>query len=243
LETKGVKGEKQKLTHKKFAAFCEFTEESGSSILTIMAIKKFVKKPLDSLEAINQQQRHALVLQAWEAINSEREMESILATVANLLVPIVPFFGIAIIAPEARQGAPWAMHMVGAERHKGESQDDYIQRCTEIFTHQMLPNRPMNKRMISYEGSELEEAKKDYGVYVCNDLWGKDAWLPHEFKLAAAGINVYTSIPMEVRGNRHGVIVFSRRPMDPFTPDQVEILIDVSRASSRCQCSGKCGNR
>lgn len=190
------------------------------------------------MEAISQQQRHALVLQAWEVINSERELESILATVANLLVPIVPFFGIAIIAPEARQGAPWAMHMVGAEKRKGESQDDYIQRCTEIFSHQMPPNRPMNKRMIAYEGSELEEAKKDYGVYVCNDLWGKDAWLPHEFKLAAAGINVYTSIPMEVRGKRHGVIVFSRRPMEPFTPDQVQILIDVSRAISVAVANG-----
>jgi formate hydrogenlyase transcriptional activator len=191
-----------------------------------MVLKKSINKSLNSLEAINQQQRHALVLQAWEAINSERELDGVLATVAHVLVPIVPFFGIAIIAPEALQGAPWAMHIVGGERREGESLNDYIRRRGELFPPQLLPD----KKMISYQDSEIEEIKKSGETYVCNDLWGKEAWLPHEFKLAAAGINAYTSIPLEVRGNRHGVIVFSRREMSPFTTEQIEILTDVSRA-------------
>jgi formate hydrogenlyase transcriptional activator len=191
-----------------------------------MVLKKSINKSLNSLEAINQQQRHALVLQAWEAINSERDLDGVLAAVANVLVPIVPFFGIAIIAPEALQGAPWAMHIVGGERREGESLNDYIRRRGELFPPQLLPD----KKMISYDDCEIEEIKKSGETYVCNDLWGKEAWLPHEFKLAAAGINAYTSIPLEVRGKRHGVIVFSRREMSPFTTEQMEILTDVSRA-------------
>jgi formate hydrogenlyase transcriptional activator len=194
-----------------------------------MAIKKSQTRPAKAAkrsETGDRRQRHGLVLQAWEAINSERELEGVLAAVADVLVPVVPFFGIAIIAPEARQGAPWAMHVVDGGRQPGESMEEFIGRQQGVFSSRELPDKPV----IPYEGSELEEVKKVHLPYVCNDLWGKQAWLPHEFKLAAAGIQVYTSIPLEVRGKRHGVIVFSRRELSPFTPAQVAILSEVSQA-------------
>src|SRR5215475_15856838 len=79
-------------------------------------------------ESASHEQRHALVLQAWEAINSERELNRVLSAVADVLVPVVPFFGVAIIAPEARQGAPWAMHVVGEPKFEDESIDDVTER-------------------------------------------------------------------------------------------------------------------
>jgi formate hydrogenlyase transcriptional activator len=150
-----------------------------------------------------------------------------LAAVAKVLVPVVPFFGVAIIAPEARQGAPWAMHVVGEPKFEDESIDDVTERMRAKY-----PAHPhmAEKKLVQYAGSELEEVKKSSQPYICNDLLKKDEWFPHEFKLAAVGIRAYTSIPLLARGKGIGVLVFSRRKPDPFTPEQMAILVDVSRA-------------
>src|SRR6266498_1584147 len=100
---------------------------------TMNSANRAIKRS-SSIETASERQRHALVLQAWEAINSERELEGVLAAVADVLVPVVPFFGIAIIAPEARQGAPWAMHVVGVAKCEGESVDEFLARRKDIFS-------------------------------------------------------------------------------------------------------------
>src|SRR5262245_11497894 len=166
-------------------------------------------------ESASHEQRHALVLQAWEAINSERELNRVLSAVADVLVPVVPFFGVAIIAPEARQRAPWAMHVVGTPKHEDEGLDEFQGRIRERFP---APEPPPPKKMIPYEGSELAAVQSSSAPYICDDLLKKEAWLPHEFKLAAVGVRAYTSIPLQARGRRIGVIVFSRRDAEQFVP-------------------------
>src|SRR5215813_15237179 len=132
-------------------------------------------KPPNNTEPINQQQRHTLVLQAWEAINSERELEGVLAAVAKVLVPVVPFFAVAVIAPEARQGAPWALHIVDLPGGGDEDVDNVHRRLTGALP----PVTPTpQKKLIPYEGSELEAVKKTSQPYICNDLLKKDAWFP-----------------------------------------------------------------
>ena len=44
----------------------------------------------------NDEQRHALILRAWEAINAERELGGVLAAVSEVLVALVPFEGVAL---------------------------------------------------------------------------------------------------------------------------------------------------
>jgi formate hydrogenlyase transcriptional activator len=171
--------------------------------------------------------RHALVLHAWEAINSERELDRVLAAVADVLVPVVPFFGVAIIAPEVVQGAPYAMHVVGVPRGEVESLDEIQQRLAGT---RPSPEPATPRKLIPYQGSDLDEVHRAGRPYICDDLLEKDAWLPHEFKLAAVGVRSYTSIPLRVRGRRIGVLVFTRRDLDPFTSEQVIILTEVSRA-------------
>jgi formate hydrogenlyase transcriptional activator len=184
-------------------------------------------KGSDIVEPAGERRRHSLVLQAWEAINSERELDGVLAAVAKVLVPVVPFFGVAIIAPEARQGAPWAMHVVGEPKCEDESVDEVSERMRAKYSaHPQMAE----KKLIPYAGSELDEVKSASQPYICNDLLKKDEWFPHEFKLGAVGIRAYTSIPLRARGRGIGVLVFSRRKPDPFTPEQMAILVDVSRA-------------
>src|SRR5262245_53509760 len=183
--------------------------------MTTINSANIAAKGSDIVEPAGERRRHSLVLQAWEAINSERELNGVLSAVADVLVPVVPFFGVAIIAPEARQGAPWAMHVVDEPKREGENNDDVQERLTATFCARE-PTPP--KKRIPYDGSELDEVKRAGEPYICNDLLEKDAWLPHEFKLAAVGIRAYTSIPLQVQGRRIGVLVFSRRAAEAFTP-------------------------
>ena len=193
---------------------------------TINSAKGFADKP-KSVASISEGQRHSLTLRAWELINSERELQGVLEAVADVLVPVVPFFGIAIIAPEARQGAPWAMHVVGDDDCGEGSVDDRVQRMRSIY-----PAHPQiaEKKLIPYPESVLEGIKKSNEAYICNDLLEKDGWFEHEFKLASVGIRAYASIPLQARGRGIGVLVFSRLKPDPFTPEQMAVLTDVSRA-------------
>src|SRR5215475_2734097 len=128
------------------------------------------KKP-DGIEPVGERQRHSLVLRAWEVINSERELNGVLEAVAEVLVPVVPFFGIAIIAPEARQDAPWAVHVVGEQKCQDESVDDLVERMRSRY-----PAHPQmgEKKLIPYEVSELDEVKKAGQPYICNDLLAKE---------------------------------------------------------------------
>jgi formate hydrogenlyase transcriptional activator len=193
---------------------------------TMNSANRAIKRS-SSIETVSERRRHSLVLQAWEAINSERELEGVLAAVAKVLVPVAPFFAVAVIAPEARQGAPWALHIVDLPGGGDEGVDNVHRRLTGALP----PITPTpQKKLIPYEGSELETVKKASQPYICNDLLKKDAWFPHEFKLGAAGIRAYTSIPLQARGRGIGVLVFSRIKPDPFTPEQMMILVDVSRA-------------
>src|SRR5215813_10583553 len=141
---------------------------------TMNSANRAIKKS-SSIETASERRRHSLVLQAWEAINSERELDGVLAAVAKVLVPVVPFFGVAIIAPEARQGAPWAMYVVGAPEREGENIDDVQEQLTATFCARE-PTPP--KKRIPYEGSELDEIQRASEPYICNDLLEKDAWLP-----------------------------------------------------------------
>src|SRR5215468_9143280 len=142
---------------------------------TKRSAKRPVKKP-KAIEPASERRRHSLVLQAWEAINSERELEGVLAAVAKVLVPVVPFFAVTVIAPEARQGAPWALHIVDLPGNGDEDVDKVHQRLNRTLP----PIDPTpQKKLVPYKGFELEAVKKGNQPYICDDLLEKDAWFPH----------------------------------------------------------------
>ncbi|HZF38465.1 MAG TPA: hypothetical protein VE715_06565, partial [Blastocatellia bacterium] len=121
-------------------------------------------KTSNGAEAVSERRRHSHVLQAWEAINSERELEGVLAAVAKVLVPVVPFFAVAVIAPEARQAAPWVLHIVDLPGSGDEGVDNIHQRLTRTLP----PIAPTpQKKLIPHEGSELDIVKKAAQPYIC----------------------------------------------------------------------------
>jgi len=159
---------------------------------------------------MRKEERRELVLQIWEAVNSERELDGVLAAVARLLAPVVNFQGIAIVTFDRSKGRPFALHTV---EHAA------IARTT-------FEPRPS----IPYSGSELEKKLQSGAPYSCPDLLEKDAWLPHEFRLASAGLRAYAAIPLTVRGTRLGLAAFTRRAAQAFAADELALLAQVSRA-------------
>ncbi len=167
------------------------------------------------------EQRHALVLRAWEAINAERELGGVLAAVGEVLAPLVPFEGVALTAFEGDQCWPYAFHIVGSS---GESRS--AEEVWRAYAVHPLPVRPG----VPYEGSDLWRAHKAGLPYACADVLEKETWLPHESKVAAVGVRAYAACPLHVRGKGMGVALFCRGAPVAFTPQQLTVLADVSRA-------------
>src|SRR5215469_5648383 len=72
--------------------------------------------------------RERLVLQAWEAISAERDLQGVLSAVADFLVPVVPFAGIGIVSFEGGRHDLYALHIVGNPLYEGETLEEFHKR-------------------------------------------------------------------------------------------------------------------
>jgi len=141
--------------------------------------------------------------------------------VGEVLAPLVPFDGVALTAFEGEQCRPYAFHIVGST---GESRS-----AEEVWRAYAVNPLPVRSG-IPYEGSDMWREHRAGRPYACADVLEKEAWLPHEFKLAAVGVRAYAACPLNVLGNPVGVAIFCRGDAVAFTPQQLSVLSDVSRA-------------
>jgi formate hydrogenlyase transcriptional activator len=174
---------------------------------------------------INLERRRILVMRAWEAVSTERELQGVLEAITQVLVPEVPYDGVAIISFDGMNHDCYAAHIVCAPRHEGETLREYFDRLENGRPVVELPARPL----IPYDFVNWGRVDKA-AAYTCNDLLAKEGWYEHEFGLAAAGIRAYASIPMIVREKVIGKAAFSRISPMAFTDGDLAILRDISRA-------------
>ncbi len=178
---------------------------------------------LQAVKDPNLEQRQILVLRAWEAVSTERELQGVLEAITQVLVPVVPYDGVAIISFDGANHGCYTAHIVGFPRREGESLQEYFGR-PEFVRQVETPIRPL----IPYDPMNIK-LKMDGAPYACNDLFAKEAWYEHEFHLAASGIRAYASIPMIVREKLIGVAAFSRVEPKVFTDGDLAILQVISR--------------
>jgi len=168
--------------------------------------------------SVDDGQRHALVLRAWEAINAERQLSGVLAAVSEVLVPVVPFGGVALADLEGC-GA-YAFHIVGSPAEKRSVEEVWS-------AHAIHP--PPVRPGVPYEGSDLRRAHTAGRPYACSDVFEKNVWLPHESMLAAVGVRAYVACPLRVLGKPLGAAIFCLGAPTAFSPEQLAVLSDVSR--------------
>jgi formate hydrogenlyase transcriptional activator len=160
---------------------------------------------------------HALVLQAWEAINAERELRGMLAAVVDLIRPVVPVNSLGIVAFKGETHDLYELHVPGVAP---ERLDDMLRQSGSP------PSRPPDRPIIPYHASGLNPDQP----YTCGDLLQKETWFEHEPKLVEGGVRAYAAVPLRVRGKPIGVASFCRAEPIAFSPEQLAILCDVSRA-------------
>src|SRR5215510_6664583 len=180
-------------------------------------------KSAPQLEAlpVNDEQRHALVLRAWEAINAERELKGVLAAVGDVLAPLIPFEGVALTGTGGGWCDAYAFHIPHSPHESRGAEEVW-----HAYALNPLPVRPE----IPIEDSDFWREHRAGRPYACADVLKKDAWFPHEFRLAAVGVRAYAACPLNVLGNPIGVALFCRGAPEAFTPQQLAALSDVSRA-------------
>jgi formate hydrogenlyase transcriptional activator len=169
------------------------------------------------------EQGQILVLRAWEAVSTERELQGVLEAITQVLSPVVPYDGVAIISFDGVNHDCYAAHIVGFPRREGETLQEYFGR-PEFVRQVETPIRPL----MPYDPVNIK-LKMDGAPYACDDLFAKEAWYEHEFHLAASGIRAYASIPMIVREKLIGVASFSRIEPKAFTDGDLAILRVISR--------------
>src|SRR6185369_17018312 len=186
--------------------------------------------------------RTALMLRLWEAISGERELPGVLATLADVLAPLMPFDSVGIIdfstiGGKRMEEGPHktiALHVVGIPGIEGESPEELAERSREFAGHTMGDRRPKSlgemRPLVPYP--PIREDHVSGEPYVCDDLLAKDGWFDHEFHLAQNGIRSYASVPLITRGRLIGAAAFTRVQALPFRPEDVAMLRDVGRALS-----------
>src|SRR5262249_40057788 len=174
--------------------------------------------------------RSALMLRLWEAISVERELPGVLATLADVLVPLMPFDSVGIIDFSTIGGKRMdegphqliALHVVGFAAIEGESPEELAARCMAIAT--VGPPKPLGvvKPFVPYPPISEERIKGEPSL--CDDLLEKEGWFDHEFHLAQSGIRSYATIPLISRGRLIAAAVFARMRAMPFSPDDKSTL-------------------
>jgi len=192
--------------------------------------------PETSAQTLTESQRSTLMLRVWEAIGLERELPGVLAALADVLVPIVPFDSIGIIdfggMPHGHDGHQpqkhrvFALHVVGVPRAEGESAEEFVKRLVPY-------SRPLSEVRPLVPYPPVDESRWISGEPAsCDDLLQKDAWYEHEFHLAESGVRSYASVALVARGQVIGVGVFTRQEQWAFSTEQLRILRDICRALS-----------
>jgi formate hydrogenlyase transcriptional activator len=167
---------------------------------------------------------HSLVLRAWEAVSTERSLQRVLEAVADVLLPAVPFNGVALISLGSDNDHLLAAHIAGFRHREGETTQEYLNR-PEFQRPQSVTHKPL----VPYDDAVVARAFAGE-PYMCPDLLAKDAWYEHEFKLASAGIRAYASVPLVVRDALLGTSAFTRLDPVAFSPTELAILKAVARA-------------
>jgi formate hydrogenlyase transcriptional activator len=189
--------------------------------------------------SIGQEQRQTLVLRAWEAVSTERELQGVLEAITQVLIPVIPYESIVITSFDCLDYGPYAMHIIGTPRRDGESIGEYLDRLGNAALREgETAEEYFNRAELRFEGREqarpLIPVEPDYWLssasYTCADLFAKEGWYEHEFYIAAGGIRAYASIKLIVREKVIGIAFFSRSAPVAFTEDDMAILEDVSRA-------------
>ena len=175
-------------------------------------------------------QRFALMLRTWEAVSVERELHGVLAALADVLVPVVPFDSIAVVdfskgLEDHGQHRIVALYVVGFPLLEGETPEQLAKRTEPYW-------RPLKEVRALIPYPSFDPGLVTGEPFACDDLLQKEGWFQHEFDLAQGGVRSYATVPLLGSGRLIGVATFTRAVQRAFPAAELSVLRDVGRALS-----------
>ena len=160
-----------------------------------------------------------------EAANAELDLDGVLASAADVLNPLVDVDAIVIVTVDGDGLRPNAIHIRGVDRRQGESVLDAVARALN-----MTPGAYAARfgRLLMRAGSGTARVGETGRADVCQDLASNRRY-PEDERLASHGVRSYVRTPLIVRSGLLGSITFARLSDRPFSPQEVELLEEVTR--------------
>lgn len=163
---------------------------------------------------------NALLLRLWEAVNTQREINGILAEVAGVLAPVVPFRAVSLISFDTEGLRLHGTHVA----HGGTPAP--ADECGGVWG--IRAHSPADRETAPFPFSSLERLLVTGKPLSCPDIFAKRSWHQHEFHLARNGARAYALQPLTVNGKIIGAAIFSRALPEAFSSEQLAILRAVS---------------
>jgi formate hydrogenlyase transcriptional activator len=170
------------------------------------------------------EEKYRLLLQVSEAANAQRDLAGVLEAVARALKPFVPVDAIAAITIDGDVARTHAIHIEGVERRPGEPVEETMARALDI---------PRDRLEGVHSGFPLKGTGTEYvgrtrKSYVSQDL-AEDRLFAEDERLLSYGVHSYVRTPLFVRDRQIGSMSFARIAQKRFTPEEAELLEEVSR--------------
>jgi len=179
---------------------------------------------LEAQNRVTPEEKYRLLLQVSEAANAQLDFAAVLDATARALTPIVPLHAVAVVTLREDRVLLHAVHIEGVPRRPGESAAETLSHAAEIERKLIPP--PGGGFPLA--GSCTEYVGRTGRAYLCQDL-ESERHFAEDDRLLSYGVRAYVRTPLFVRERLIGSIAFTRREVRPFTPEQVEILEEVSR--------------
>lgn len=162
------------------------------------------------------EQLQGFSLQVWAVACSERDLDCVLAGVADVLFPLVPFVSLSVVSFDQAQLRIHGVHNVKAAK-QGQSEESL--RRLDFPTSLSHP-----RKRVPYDLAELQRRHGSSKPFTCPDLLAKPSWYEHEFHLAAEGLRAYALVPLRIRNRSLGAAIFARSEPRAFTSEELLIL-------------------
>jgi formate hydrogenlyase transcriptional activator len=170
------------------------------------------------------EEKYRLLLQVSEAANAQRDLAGVLEAVARALKPFVPVDAIGAITIDGSVARAHAIHIEGVGHLPGESVNEMMARALHVSREELA----VFQHGFPLHGSGTEYVGRTGRAYVSQDL-AEEKLFAEDERLLSYGIHSYVRTPLLVRDRLIGSIAFSRMAQKRFTPEEVELLEEVSR--------------
>jgi formate hydrogenlyase transcriptional activator len=170
------------------------------------------------------EEKYRLLLLVSEAVNANLDFSAVLDATARALTPVVPLQAVAVVTVRQERVLLHALHIEGVDRRPGESLAETLARSADSPAEFVPP--PLEG--VRLHGSGTEHVGRTGKAYVCQDLDSERVFAEDE-RLHSYGVRAYVRTPLFVGDRLIGSIAFTRGEARRFTPEEVEILEEVSR--------------